>query len=362
MNRQDGTIEKMARDIPKKDKLNWFRKMLLIRRFEESLIRTVDSGGHRTGHFHVYIGQETTGVPAISQLSKDDYIFSTHRNHGHLLARGADPGRLLAEILGRETGLNKGKSGTLHAASPELGFLSTSAIVAGNIPVATGVAFAAKQKGTRQVSLCMFGDGSMEEGAFYEAINIASIWSLPVIYLCENNSLAVARKRKGSLQSTGLNLNLSDSNASKKLTDLPSAFQIPTITVDGTDADAVYSAMRTAISRARTRNGGPTFIEARTARWPGSRGVWPELSTGETDLAMAWDKKLVRGRFREWFGEWDGLLKFARELIRANLTDRQQILELDRGVRKEIESAVRYALDSPWPKPEDAMRDVYATV
>jgi len=177
----------MLPDLPQPELMELYRVMLTMRRFEEALILATKSGVS-VGHFHVYIGQECTGAPALSLLRPDDTIFTTHRNHGHVLARGADPGRVLAEIMGRATGYNSGKGGTLHITARELGVLPTSAVVGGVVPLATGAAFAAKQKGSDAVCMCFFGDGALEEGAFYEAINLASLWTLPVIYLCENNS------------------------------------------------------------------------------------------------------------------------------------------------------------------------------
>ena len=172
----------MLPDLPQPELMELYRVMLTMRRFEEALILATKSGVS-VGHFHVYIGQECTGAPALSLLRPDDTIFTTHRNHGHVLARGADPGRVLAEIMGRATGYNSGKGGTLHITARELGVLPTSAVVGGVVPLATGAAFAAKQKGSDAVCMCFFGDGVLEEGAFYEAINLGSQGNTPVAIL-----------------------------------------------------------------------------------------------------------------------------------------------------------------------------------
>ena len=219
--------------------------MLLIRHFEETLIG-LQNQGHFAGHYHVYIGQEATGVPALSCLAPDDHIFTTHRNHGHLLARGADPGRMYAEILGRRDGYNKGKGGTFHIAASHLGFHHTSGIVAGIIPMATGAAYAAKARKTGQIAVCLFGDGALEEGAAPESFNIASLWKLPVLYLCENNGKYGAGRAVGAAQSSSM--------AAYPLTDLPKVFKIPARQVDGTDARRRLS-RRLRSGRARSGRG-----------------------------------------------------------------------------------------------------------
>jgi TPP-dependent pyruvate/acetoin dehydrogenase alpha subunit len=340
----------MLPDLPGERLLPLYRTMLGMRRFEEALIKLTNTGVS-VGHFHVYIGQECTGAPALSLFRSGDTAFTTHRNHGHLLARGANPGRVMAEILGKATGYNKGKGGTLHVVVRELGFLTTSGIVGGILPLATGAAFAAKQQGTDGVSVCLFGDGVLEEGVFYEAINLAALWSLPVIYLCENNSLEAPGQKAGEYPSSTI--------AARRLVDLAKAFGIPAAAVDGTDAGAVHRVMRQAVRRAR-RGKGPTFIEARTVRWPGSRPLWPELSTGETDLARAWDPGRIPEQHGEWHRTQDGLLRFTRELLQAGHLTSDGVLQLDREVQAEIEQAVRFAMESPAPAPEAALEDVFA--
>lgn len=339
----------MLPDLSREQLLGLYRRMLVMRRFEERVI--VLSQEHAIGHFHVYIGQECTGAPALWLVRPGDFLFTTHRNHGHLLARGADPGRMLAEILGKATGYNRGKGGTLHVCARELGFLTTSAVVGGIVPLAAGAALAAKRKGTDGVGVSLFGDGALEEGVFYEAVNIASLWKLPVIFLCENNSREALGPKAGDYPSSTI--------AARRLTDLTRAFRIPASRVDGTDAGAVYRAMKKAVTRAR-RGEGPSFIEALTLRWPGSRPLWPELVTGETDIRLAWDQGRIPHEHSEWHRSQDGLLRFTRELIQAGHVDQARALDLDREVRDEIEAAVRFAIESPYPRPEDALEDVSA--
>ncbi len=340
----------MLAEVPKDRALAWLRRMLLIRRFEERLI-LLTKAGHGFGHFHLYIGQETTGVPAIDLLAAGDFIATTHRNHGHLLSRGADPGRLLAEIMGKATGYCKGKSGTLHATVRDLGFLSTSAIVGGVLPLATGAAFAAQQRGTGQASLCCFGDGALEEGAFFEALNLAALWRLPVIFLCENNSLEALGQAAGEYPTSII--------SAADLSEIPRPFRVPSVAVDGTDVAAVHGAMAEAVGRARA-GGGPSFIEARTVRWPGSRPLWPDLLTGETDLTFAWDGARIPEPYREWHRRQDGLLRFVRELLAAGATDAYEALALDAEARATVERAVQFALESPEPAPAAALEDVFA--
>ena len=339
----------MLPKLPRETLLEFCRRMLLIRHFEERLIGLHDAGDFR-GHYHVYIGQEATGVPAISCLRADDYLFSTHRNHGHLLARGAEPKRLLAEILGRSTGYNKGKGGSFHTAVASLGFLHTSGVVAGIIPLATGTAYASKSLKNGRVTVCLFGDGALEEGAAPEALNIASLWKLPVLFLCENNGKYGVGRASATAQSSTM--------AAHPLTDLPAAYKIPAQQVDGTDAGAVHAMISEALNRIR-RGEGPQFIEAQTMRWPGSETNWPTVLV-PTDVALAWDMSSVPEKVREWYRSSDPLLIFVRELVDAKQATRDEIAALERKVKELVSAAVSFALASPYPKPEEASKDVFA--
>lgn len=325
------------------------RSMLRIRRFEEALIGLTVT--HDVGHFHVYVGQEATGVPALAHLEPGDVSYTTHRNHGHLIARGVDPARMFAEILGRATGTNRGKGGTLHLSSAEHGFPTTSSSVGGPLPIAVGSAFAFQELKRDRVSVCLFGDGALEEGAWHESVNIAAMRRLPVIFLCENNSLEALGQKVNEYPSSTL--------AAVNLVDLARPFGVPVEAIDGTDARAVHNAMGRAMRRARS-GGGPTFLEARTVRWPGSRPLWPQLVTGETDVRYAWDPSTMPAEHATWFGVQDGLIRFIRELLAAGRSTRERVLTIDIAARAEMAEAVRFALESPFPAPEEALEDVFA--
>ncbi|OGQ65210.1 MAG: hypothetical protein A2W73_11570 [Deltaproteobacteria bacterium RIFCSPLOWO2_12_55_13] len=339
----------MIPKVPRENLLELCRRMLLIRHFEERLIHLHDEERF-SGHYHVYIGQEATGVPALSCLERGDFLFTTHRNHGHLLARGADPRRLFAEILGRKDGYNKGKGGTFHLAASELGFFHTSGIVGGIIPLATGTAYAARAKKSGQITVCLFGDGALEEGAAPEAFNLASLWKLPVLFLCENNGKYGAGRAVGAAQSPTM--------AVYPLTDLPATYKIPAKQIDGTDAGAVHVAVSEAVAKIR-RGEGPQFIETQTVRWPGSETNWPVVPVA-TDAAMAWDVSSVPEAVREWYRSSDPVLIFIRELWEKKQATKEDIAELDRDVRKAVEQAANFALASPFPEPEEALKDVFA--
>ena len=339
----------MIPKVPRENLLELCRRMLLIRHFEERLIHLHDEERF-SGHYHVYIGQEATGVPALSCLERGDFLFTTHRNHGHLLARGADPRRLFAEILGRKDGYNKGKGGTFHLAASELGFFHTSGIVGGIIPLATGTAYAARAKKSGQITVCLFGDGALEEGAAPESFNLASLWKLPVLFLCENNGKYGAGRAVGAAQSPTM--------AVYPLTDLPATYKIPAKQIDGTDAGAVHVAVSEAVAKIR-RGEGPQFIETQTVRWPGSETNWPVVPVA-TDAAMAWDVSSVPEAVREWYRSSDPVLIFIRELWEKKQATKEDIAELDRDARKAVEQAANFALASPFPEPEEALKDVFA--
>ena len=323
--------------------------MLVIRHFEERLI-ALHGEGQTRGHYHVYIGQEGTGVPAILCLAPGDSLFTTHRNHGHLLARGAEPARLYAEIMGRSDGYNRGKGGTLHTVVPALGFHHTSAIVGGIIPLAAGAAYAAKTLKTGGLAVCLIGDGALEEGAAPETLNITSLWKLPVLFLCENNGKYGADRLGVAAQSRNM--------AAYPLTDLPAAYKIPAVQVDGTDAAEVYGAVSAAVERIR-RGEGPQFVETQTVRWPGNDDNWP-VAPVATRVALAWDASPVPQQQREWYRSCDPVLIFARELVERGTATREELASLEDEVLGQIDEAAKFALASPYPDPAEALRDVFA--
>lgn len=339
----------MSTKISRETGIEFCRKMLLIRHLEEALIKLHNEGRFR-GHYHVYIGQEATGVPALSLLQATDYVFTTHRNHGHILARGADPGRVLAEILGRSDGYNKGKGGSFHVAPAEFGFLQTSAVVAGILPLATGAAYGAKEKQSGQVSVCLFGDGALEEGAAAESFNLASIWQLPVLYLCENNGKYGHGKATGAMRSASMSV--------YPLTDLPGAFKIPARQVDGTDVEAVIEVVGDALKKIRA-GAGPQFIEAQTVRWPGSVSNWPVLPI-PTEVSLAWDLNAVPAAVKEWYEFSDPLLIFIRKLLAEGQARKEEIAELEKNVKAAIAKAIEFAFASPEPELKSALEEVFA--
>lgn len=339
----------MLPKLPRATLLDLCRRMLVIRHFEESLVPLHDKGVFG-GHYHLYIGQEATGVPALSCLREDDYLFTTHRNHGHLLARGAEPKRLLAEILGRSDGYNKGKGGSFHTVVPSLGILHTSAVVAGIIPLATGTAYASKALKNGRITVCLFGDGALEEGAAPEAFNLASLLKLPVLFLCENNGKYGAGQAAGAVQSSTM--------AVFPLTDLPAAYKIPAKQIDGIDTGAVYATISETVEKIR-RGEGPQFIETLTVRWPGSETNWPVVLQN-TDTSLAWDVSGVPEKVREWYRSCDPLLIFVRELVEAKSATREEIADIEKKVKAEIAETVNFAVASPYPKAEEAAKDTFA--
>jgi pyruvate dehydrogenase E1 component alpha subunit len=339
----------MLPKLSRESLLDLCRKMFVIRHFEESLVPLHDKGVFG-GHYHLYVGQEATGVPALSTLRPDDYLFTTHRNHGHLLARGVDPKKLLAEILGRADGLNGGKGGSFHSVAPPLGFLHTSGVVAGIMPLSTGTAYAAKAQKNGRITLCLFGDGALEEGAAPEAFNLASLYELPVLFLCENNGKYGAGQAVAAAQSSSM--------AAYPLTDLPKAYKIPAQQIDGMDAGLVHATVLEAVNKIRGGE-GPQFVEAQTVRYPGSETNWPTVPQ-PTDTSLAWDVNSVPEKAREWYRTCDPLLIYIRELVAGNQASKDEIAAIERQVRAEIAAAVEFAVNSPYPKPEEAERDFFA--
>jgi TPP-dependent pyruvate/acetoin dehydrogenase alpha subunit len=330
----------------------FLEQMLTIRRAEEQVIHfATDHKDLIRGHYHVYIGQEATGIGACAALGPDDYVFTTHRNHGHVIARGGELGPVLAEIIGRTTGYNRGRGGTFHVIAPHLGILQTSGVVGGCMPLAAGAAFSIKKRGTGQVSLVFFGDGVLEEGAFYEAINMASLWKLPVVFVCENNGVARELRKGGACPTSSL--------AAMHLTDISNAFSIPSVTVDGADMPAVAAAMADAVSRVRG-GAGPIFVEARITRWPGNAGIFPVLVGGDYRLEWAFSPASAPTELQEWLQHSDPIALFVRELVADGAMTKQDTDAMDRQVRKAVAEAVRFALESPAPKAESALDHIFA--
>jgi pyruvate dehydrogenase E1 component alpha subunit len=334
----------MLPDIPRERQLGILRKMLMIRRAEEHCIRfNEEHTGLLRGHFHVYIGQEATGVSVCDWLNKDDYVFTTHRNHGHVIAKGGDPKKVLAEIIGRATGYCQGRAGTFHVAAPEVGVIHTSAIVGGCLALAAGTAYSAQVKGEKKITVVFFGDGAMEEGVFYEALNIARLWQLPMIFWMENN---YRRAGRGA------------GHAASELTNVPKALNVETTVIDGIDVGTVHKTAQQIVERVRTGQ-GPLFVEARTHLWPGNAFNEPKLVGGVTDVTWAWDASKAPEKVREWHKEADPILKYMRDLEGAGVS-RTELEKIDADVRKKTDEAANFALTSPLPAAEDAIKYAFA--
>ena len=330
--------------------LRILERMLVIRRFEESL---VEMSGEKLfkSHYHLYIGQEATAAAVVESLRPDDKLTTTHRNHGHVLARGAEPGRAYAEILGRATGLNGGRGGTLHMSDPDRGFLATSSVVGGCIGLALGGAYAQQRRGKGGVSVAFFGDGSLEEGISFESMNIAALWKLPAVFICENNGAGATGSSKGGFPSSLI--------SAPRLAGIAESLAISSKQVDGRDVDAVHAAVSAGVARCRSGK-GPVFVECITERWEGSKPMWPELSTGITDVSMAWDAGQVPVKFRDWHTHQDPILLFIRKLLRKKLVTRDAIVKVDREVRARDATARRFAVSSPMPHGKTALQRVFA--
>jgi TPP-dependent pyruvate/acetoin dehydrogenase alpha subunit len=340
----------MAETWGKERKHQTLERMLTIRRFEEAVDGLFREQAFMA-HYHLYVGQESTGVPLMAALGPDDRLATHHRNHGHVLARGVEPSLALAEILGRDTGLNHGSGGTMHLSDPDHGFISTSAIVGGSISLATGAGFALKHEDGDAIAVGLFGDGALEEGISFESLNMASLWSLPVLFVCENNS-------PGALGSAGGGFPTSVS-AAKDLTDIPKIFGIPVETVDGRSVEDVYDVAVRGAEHCRSGQ-GPFFIHAVTERWAGSQPLWPELATGVTDISMAWDDSGISGEHESWYREHDPVLLYARALLASGDISQDDLTAMDERVVQRIAEAREFALNSPSAAPASALDHVFA--
>jgi pyruvate dehydrogenase E1 component alpha subunit len=328
------------------------RSMLRQRRLEEQVLAFAEAPESEIrGHFHVYVGQEATAAGLCAALGREDYLFTTHRNHAHVLAKGGDPGKILAEILGRSGGYCQGRAGTFHVAAPEVGVLHTSAIVGGCLPLAAGAAYASQLNHAGRAAVACFGDGAMEEGVFYETLNIAQLWKLPVLFLMENNSVSPEeRPGRGSPTSE---------HSARALSDVPKALSLDTRVIDGSDVELVYRTASELVPRLR-QGEGPFFIEARTSRWPGSYGNIPSLLGGACELAWAWRADSAPEPVRAWARQSDPVLLYARALLERGHFSQDELLAIDREVREEFETATRWALASPPVEPAQALEHVYA--
>ena len=316
--------------IPKDQAMKVYRTMLSIRRFE-CRVEKLLMENRIYGPAHLYIGEEAVAVGVCANLRTDDFISSTHRGHGHLIAKGGQFKYMMAELFARSTGYCKGKGGSMHIADMTLGMLGANGIVGAGLSLATGAGFSAKVRKTDQVSVCFFGDGASNQGIFLESINIAATLNLPVIYVCENN---------------GYNVNTKWATIAKHpdIADRALGLGLPGIIVDGQDVTAVYDTANEAIKRAR-QGEGPTLIECKTYRFKGHCGVWGDPRDPE-EVAM-WLKR-------------DPVSMFANNLITERLATAEQLQDMELMLEKELDEAVEFAENSPSPNLEEATTDVYA--
>jgi pyruvate dehydrogenase E1 component alpha subunit len=337
--------------LPREVLLDAYSRVLLMRRFDECVVRLREEDVF-SGHYHVYFGQEVTGAAACLNASADDYIFTTHRNHGHLLARGVDPAPMLAEILGRETGTNGGVAGTFHLSAPEKNILHTSAVVGGIMPIAVGMAFGLRRRSQPGVVMAIFGEGSLQEGAFHEAIQMAALTRPPVVFLVENNDAeAEVGKKVGPYKYL-------KAAPVKDLGDYARIHSVPNLRVDGTDFRAVHEAVATAMDSAR-RGEGPTFIESRMFRWPGQFGSWPRLVQGPFDPRYAWDASAVDPTYRTWWIERDPVVRLTRELLEGGLLSRGDAERMTAEATQRVAEAEAFARRSSFPAPAAAADHVF---
>jgi TPP-dependent pyruvate/acetoin dehydrogenase alpha subunit len=327
------TERRNATGISAERAVRLYRRMLAIRLFEER-VNDLYTRALMPGLAHLYIGEEAVAVGICEALRSDDYITSTHRGHGHCLAKGASPDRMFAELLGKEAGYCKGKGGSMHIADPATGNMGANAIVAGSVGIATGAAFAAKRLGNGRVAVCFFGEGALGQGSLYEVMNLAQLFKLPVIYVCENNLYTEYT-------------HFSETTAGDILT-RATAFGLFAAEVDGQDVRAVNAVASQLIERAR-QGDGPAFLLANTYRYTGHH-------VGDIN------REYYRSKQEEqtWKTERDPVRNLLDWMIGQKITDKSQLAQIESELTAEMDQAVAFAIAAPYPKPEEAEQDVYA--
>ena len=309
-----------------------FDTMVTIRRFEEQSRREADAGKLRG--MHSSIGQEAVPTGVCAHLTDADYVLGTHRSHHHCIAKGVDLSEMMAELLGKATGTNKGKGGTMHIADIDKGMLGANGVVGSNIPVATGVALSAKVRGTKQVSVVFFGDGASNQGSLHESMNLAAIWKLPIIFVCENNRYA---------ESTPFEYVVAGGSVANRA----SGYDMPGVSVDGQSALDVYEVSGEAVRRARDGE-GPTLIEALTYRYMGHFGADNPLGYRTEE-----EEAYYRGR--------DCIERLKSHLIDGGVATEEELAAIDRNAVDRVAEATRFADESPFPEPDELYSDVYVS-
>ena len=308
-----------------------FQQMVLIRRFEEKCAESY-SLGKIGGFCHLYIGQEAVGVGAISAIREDDYVITSYREHGQAIAKGISPAAVMAELYGKAGGCSRGKGGSMHLFDKSVNFLGGHAIVGGQIPLATGVAFASKYQETDKVTLCFFGEAAVNQGAFHESLNMAQLWKLPCIYICENNQY-------------GMGTSLARAMSLQNVAEKGFAYEMASEFVDGMDVIAMRQATQRAVQRAREES-QPTLLEARTYRYMGHSMSDPGNYRTRAEI--------------EKYQERDPIKIFTATLKEQNILSDKAISEVEAEVKEQIERAVRFAEESPEPDPSELFNDIYA--
>src|SRR5271157_6183217 len=313
--------------------LRIYRRMQMIRLFEEQ-VNELYTRALMPGLAHLYVGEEAVAVGICEALRNDDYITSTHRGHGHCLAKGASPDRMFAELLGKEAGYCKGKGGSMHIADPATGNLGANAIVGGSAGIATGAAFSAKYRGTKQVAVCFFGEGALGQGLLYEVMNLARLWNLPVIYVCENNMYNEYTHFSETTAGTILGR--------------ATAFGLEATMVDGQDVRAVNEVATRLVARARAGD-GPAFLQADTYRYSGHH-------VGDIS------REYYRSKQEEqtWKTERDPIKLHANWLLAEGYADTPALDQIAAEARTEMEAAVKFAVAAPYPSVDQVEQDVYA--
>jgi TPP-dependent pyruvate/acetoin dehydrogenase alpha subunit len=313
--------------------LRMYRRMVMIREFEEQ-VNELYTRALMPGLAHLYIGEEAVAVGICEALRRDDYITSTHRGHGHCVAKGASPDRMFAELLGKEAGYCRGKGGSMHIADPATGNLGANAIVGGSAGIATGAALSSKRLGTGQVAVCFFGEGALGQGVLYEVMNLAALWKLPVIYVCENNLYTeythYSETTAGDILARG------------------TAFGVLAESVDGQDVRAVYEVAHRLAERARAGE-GPAFLACNTYRYTGHH-------VGDINREYYRSKQ----EEQEWKTKRDPIKNFSQWLMEQKISDEGRLKQVQEEVRAEMKAAVEFAISAPYPTVDQVDQDVYA--
>jgi pyruvate dehydrogenase E1 component alpha subunit len=317
--------------LSKKTLVHMFETMNRIRFFEQKL-QEFFAAGEIPGFVHLYLGEEAVATGACATLTNKDMITSTHRGHGHLLAKGGDLKLMMAEIFGKQTGYCKGKGGSMHIADLDLGILGANGIVGGGGPLAVGAALAAKYRNTDDVALCFFGDGASNQGTTQESLNMASAWKLPLVFINENNGYGISCPQCRSM-------------AVVDIADRAAAYDMPGIVVDGNDVLAVHEAVTEAVSRAR-KGEGPSLVECKTYRWRGH--FEGDACTYRCDEEL-----------EEWMAK-DPIPRFEQKLVESKTLTAKEVAGIKERIAGEVEEAVKFAQDSPLPPASALMDDVYA--